>query len=234
MNTWDKHELLRRVREKSRGAGRVAGARSSAGTIVITTSVGGVCAEVLALAQIMGQEPNAEVEAVVAMNGGRIVAPCGSCRQALYEHSPALSVIVASEKVVTARDLLPYADAPATEPEEPLAMPSLPEVSERTRSIWDEFNAAREELFGSTSLFSGSGTDDDTPGYSAAALGEEGHSHRHGLRTYGSAGITGGAASEADIASASTTTWSTSTYDRAAFESGPVTERWGWGTSWAK
>ena len=231
MNTWDKHELVRRVREKSRGAGRVAGARSSAGTVVIATSVGGVCAEVLALAQLLGQEPNAEVEAIVAMDGGRIVAPCGSCRQALYDHNPALSVIVAAEKVVTARDLLPYADATVAEREEPLAMPSLPELSERTRSIWDEFNAAREELFGSTSLFSGSSTEDATPGYSAAALGEG--EHRHSLRSYGSADT--GAAPEADIASAPTTTWSTSTYDRSAFETGPVTERWGWGgASWAK
>jgi cytidine deaminase len=60
------------------------------------------------------------VRAVVAVNGsGSILPPCGRCRELLYQIDPAnldTDVILAADRVVKLRELLPYPWQPSHKP----------------------------------------------------------------------------------------------------------------------
>ena len=82
----------------------VAGIRSKSGNVhfgVNCDSIHGTCAEVVAYANAV-MAGDVEVETVVATliagpDVGRILAPCGNCRQLFSEHAPDISVIVGAE-----------------------------------------------------------------------------------------------------------------------------------------
>lgn len=122
MNAWDKNELLRKVHSVTWGGATAAGVLTAAGDIVVDTGVGPVCAEIIALSRLTAEHPYAQIEAIASLSDGHIVAPCGSCRQALLDLDPSIGVIVPGESVVPVRELLPYADAG----ESPIARPVKP------------------------------------------------------------------------------------------------------------
>ena len=79
----------------------------------------GFCAEHAAVAEML-KTRRSRVRAVVAVNGNRtILPPCGRCRELLYQVDPAnmdTDVILAPDRVVKLRDLLPYPWQPTHKP----------------------------------------------------------------------------------------------------------------------
>jgi cytidine deaminase len=66
-----------------------------------------VCAEAIALG-MAAAGGDTEVEVVVAVDRqGRVVAPCGMCRELLSDYAPSCRVIVGEEEVVAISALLP-------------------------------------------------------------------------------------------------------------------------------
>lgn len=74
-----------------------------------------VCAEPIAISNAL-IEGHGQFESIVSVIMGqsgdvKVIAPCGNCRQILYEYAPNVSVIVPdgeSYKKVNAKSLLPY------------------------------------------------------------------------------------------------------------------------------
>lgn len=76
--------------------------------------LGGPCAEVTALAKHAEIAPDDPVRAIVAIYGptGRVISPCGKCRQILFDRDPAIECIVHNAnglEPLSVSDLLPYA-----------------------------------------------------------------------------------------------------------------------------
>jgi cytidine deaminase len=71
----------------------------------------GFCAEHAAIADML-KHRQTRIRAIVAANdGGRILPPCGRCRELLFQVDHAnldADVVVAAGKVVKLRELLPY------------------------------------------------------------------------------------------------------------------------------
>lgn len=111
---WEKNELLREVNRRCRAGGSAAGVRTSNGRIFTANTVGPLCAETIVLAQARETDPYGRVIGLIVMEDGEVVAPCGACRQQIFDLDPAIEVVVAGETIVTARDLLPFARIPAT------------------------------------------------------------------------------------------------------------------------
>lgn len=82
-------------------------------------SLGGPCAEASALATHAASCPEDPVVALAAVAApGDVVAPCGTCRQILFETDPAIVCVVrtsAGLEPLTAADLLPHAHLPGAE-----------------------------------------------------------------------------------------------------------------------
>lgn len=114
-----------------------AAAIDSAGTIFTGVNVfhftGGPCAEPVAIGQAAAT-PDARLPLVciVAVHDSGVIAPCGRCRQILFDLYPDSRAIVRSKAGLTAvpvRDLLPYVyDWRETEPGNP-----------QTLYVWDEY-----------------------------------------------------------------------------------------------
>jgi cytidine deaminase len=79
----------------------------------------GFCAEHSAVAEML-KTRTSRVRAVVAVNSeGRILPPCGRCRELLYQVDPAnldTDVILAADRAVKLRELLPYPWQPSHKP----------------------------------------------------------------------------------------------------------------------
>ncbi|MGS2664780.1 cytidine deaminase [Corynebacterium glucuronolyticum] len=133
MNSWEKDELLRATRSLCWGGGAAAGLLTATGDIVTAAKVPPLCAELLALSQA----PYAQVSLLVSLVDGLIVAPCGSCRQALVDRDPSMRVLVPGEQIVQARDLLPFADA----------NPSNPRVARPSRHALRSHDEEEESYF---------------------------------------------------------------------------------------
>lgn len=76
--------------------------------------LGGPCGEITALANHAAEAPDDPIEAVVAAHGptGEVIAPCGKCRQVLFDQDPEILAVVRSRsglEAIPARDLLPHA-----------------------------------------------------------------------------------------------------------------------------
>jgi cytidine deaminase len=79
----------------------------------------GFCAEHSAVAEML-KTRTSRVRAVVAVNSeGRILPPCGRCRELLYQVDPAnldTDVVLAADRTVKLRELLPYPWQPSHKP----------------------------------------------------------------------------------------------------------------------
>lgn len=76
--------------------------------------LGGPCGEVSALANHAATCPDDPPVAVVAVHGptGRVIPPCGKCRQVLYDVDPAIRCVIRTSgglEAVRVEDLLPFA-----------------------------------------------------------------------------------------------------------------------------
>lgn len=70
----------------------------------------GFCAEVAAIAEML-KNRETQIDTVVAVSGTRILPPCGRCRETMAqidERNMNCKVIIAEDKTVTLRDLLPH------------------------------------------------------------------------------------------------------------------------------
>lgn len=66
-----------------------------------------VCAEAVAIG-MAAAAGDTEIEAIVAVDReGRIVSPCGMCRELISDYSPACRVILSEARVVPVLELLP-------------------------------------------------------------------------------------------------------------------------------
>jgi cytidine deaminase len=66
-----------------------------------------VCAEAIAIG-MAAAAGDTDILAIVAVNqSGRIVAPCGMCRELISDYAPACQVILAEDRVVPVLELLP-------------------------------------------------------------------------------------------------------------------------------
>jgi cytidine deaminase len=114
-------ELIERARaviDKSfDGVYHVVGAalRCRNGNIYVGVNCDGIhgsCAEFTAVGAAISAGER-EFDAICAVYGHgdnwRCVAPCGNCRQMLFEYMPDVRVIIDTDTVKTARELLPYA-----------------------------------------------------------------------------------------------------------------------------
>ena len=67
-----------------------------------------VCAEAVAIG-MAAADGDTEIAAIVAVDRhGRIVAPCGLCREMISDYAPNAKVILAEDQVVPILDLLPF------------------------------------------------------------------------------------------------------------------------------
>lgn len=76
--------------------------------------LGGPCGEISALSNHAATCPDDRVVAVVAVYGptGQVIAPCGKCRQVMYDLDPTIQCVVRGSnglEAVTVADLLPHA-----------------------------------------------------------------------------------------------------------------------------
>lgn len=66
-----------------------------------------VCAEAIAIG-MAAAEGDTDIETIVAVNQfGRIVSPCGMCRELISDYSPECLVILAEDRIVPVIELLP-------------------------------------------------------------------------------------------------------------------------------
>ena len=72
------------------------------------------CAEIIAIGMANTEEPNMEIDLIVAVRDKEayIISPCGKCREYIIDYGPEARVIVPAENkkgydVVSAKDLLP-------------------------------------------------------------------------------------------------------------------------------
>ena len=83
--------------------------------VCIDTACGmGFCAEHAAVAEML-KARESEIELVVAVTIDGVIAPCGRCRELMWQVDPrnrAARVILAPERVVALEELLPHAFRP--------------------------------------------------------------------------------------------------------------------------
>ena len=81
------------------------------GVCIDTSSSMGFCAEHAAAAAMVTAGENRVVKMVAVLWDGRILPPCGRCREfisQLHPNNPDAEVIVGEGKIVSLRELLPY------------------------------------------------------------------------------------------------------------------------------
>lgn len=81
------------------------------GVCIDTASSLGFCAEHAAAAAMLTAGQSVIRRVVAVSHEGRVLAPCGRCREFLVQLSPAnlaTETLVTEDRVVTVRDLLPY------------------------------------------------------------------------------------------------------------------------------
>ena len=86
-----------------------AGGNTYTGVCIDLASGLGFCAEVAAIAEML-KHRETRIAAVVAVSGGRILPPCGRCRETMAQVDPRnldCKVIVAPDRTVPLRELLP-------------------------------------------------------------------------------------------------------------------------------
>ncbi|MDN5725902.1 MAG: ASCH domain-containing protein [Propionibacteriales bacterium] len=95
-----------------------AALRTASGATVLGLNsyhfLGGPCGEVSALANHAASRPDDQIKTVVAAYGptGQVIAPCGKCRQVLFDLDSAIECVIRTENGLVAmpvRDLLPFA-----------------------------------------------------------------------------------------------------------------------------
>lgn len=95
-----------------------AGLLTESGRVILGMNtyhfLGGPCGEIAALSNHASTAPDDPIVAVVAVYGptGDIIAPCGKCRQVIFDLSPAILFIVREPNGLTTRtaeELLPFA-----------------------------------------------------------------------------------------------------------------------------
>lgn len=95
-----------------------AGLLTESGRVILGMNtyhfLGGPCGEVAALSNHATSAPDDQIVAVAAAYGpsGDIIAPCGKCRQIIFDLSPAIRFIVREPNGLTTRaaeELLPFA-----------------------------------------------------------------------------------------------------------------------------
>ncbi len=66
-----------------------------------------VCAEAIAIG-MAAAAGDTEIEVIVAVDRkGRVVAPCGMCRELISDYAPSCKVIITEEEMTTISELLP-------------------------------------------------------------------------------------------------------------------------------
>ena len=98
-------------------AARDADGRIYTGCNVENASFGlTLCAERVAVAKAISEGAGRLVSLALASDSGRVVMPCGACRQVLFELAPGLRLIVAGKgsrrRRTSVRELLPDAFGP--------------------------------------------------------------------------------------------------------------------------
>lgn len=95
-----------------------AGLLTASGEVVLGLNtyhfLGGPCGEIAALSNHASSRPDDPVVAVAAANGptGAVIAPCGKCRQVLFDIDPGIAFVVREANGLTTRtaaELLPFA-----------------------------------------------------------------------------------------------------------------------------
>ena len=66
-----------------------------------------ICAEAIAIG-MAAAAGDTEIEIIVAVDSkGRVVAPCGMCRELISDYAPGCKVIITEEEITTISELLP-------------------------------------------------------------------------------------------------------------------------------
>lgn len=66
-----------------------------------------VCAEAIAIG-MAAAAGDTEIETIVAVDRqGRVVSPCGMCRELISDYAPSCKVIITEEEITTVSELLP-------------------------------------------------------------------------------------------------------------------------------
>ena len=81
------------------------------GVCIDTSSSVGFCAEHAAIAQMITNEESRILKIVAVTEGGRILPPCGRCREFIYQvnrENLETEVLVEENKVIKLKELLPY------------------------------------------------------------------------------------------------------------------------------
>lgn len=81
------------------------------GRSIKTTCSLGMCAENVAVSNMILNNESKIVKFVAVYEGGKIITPCGKCREFLYQlnyKNADCEILVSKEKTVKLRDLLPY------------------------------------------------------------------------------------------------------------------------------
>jgi cytidine deaminase len=81
------------------------------GVCIDTACSMGFCAEHAAIAQMITNEESRIVKIVAAGRGGKILPPCGRCREFMYQinhDNLNAEILVEENKVVKLEELLPY------------------------------------------------------------------------------------------------------------------------------
>lgn len=95
-----------------------AGVLTASGEVVLGVNtyhfLGGPCGEIAALSNHASSMPGDAIVAVAAVYGptGASIAPCGKCRQVLFDIDPGISFVVREANALTTRtaaELLPFA-----------------------------------------------------------------------------------------------------------------------------
>lgn len=80
-------------------------------TGVNVDGIHGTCAEIVTIGTAVANDES-EFDAIVAVYGKgsdqKILPPCGNCRQIMYEIDKNIKVVIAEDKIVPIKDLLPY------------------------------------------------------------------------------------------------------------------------------
>lgn len=72
----------------------------------------GLCAECGLVSDLAGTGGGHLVAVAVVNGSGEALAPCGRCRQLLYEHGGAACLVMGDDRIATVGDLLPGAFGP--------------------------------------------------------------------------------------------------------------------------
>lgn len=95
-----------------------AGLLTASGEVVLGLNtyhfLGGPCGEIAALSNYASSRPDDPIVAVAAVHGptGAVIAPCGKCRQVLFDIDPSIDFVVREANGLTTRtaaELLPFA-----------------------------------------------------------------------------------------------------------------------------